>query len=181
MTNNSSNGILYIGRSKIVKIKHCSTNLGRTDAAMRLTDIIEQILQDQLAQGSGEVQISRNDLAQQVGCVPSQINYVIQTRFTTERGYIVESRRGGGGFIKIQRIDIPSSEYIMHVINSVGDTLDLDSSSALIGNMYEYELISERELRIILAALSNKSLPFPKHICDGLRAEIFKNILANLI
>lgn len=134
-----------------------------------------------LAEGSGEAQINRNDLAQKIGCVPSQINYVIQTRFTTERGYIVESRRGGGGFVRIQRVDVPNSEYIMHVINSIGDSLDFDSAVALTGNMQEYGLISEREQKIIIVALSDRSLPFPKHICDGLRAEIFKNVLANLV
>ena len=148
---------------------------------MILSDIIEQILHEQLAKGSGEAQISRNDLAQQVGCVPSQINYVIQTRFTTERGYIVESRRGGGGFVRIQRVDITDGEYLMHVINSVGNALDFDSAVALTGNMHEYAQISERELKIILAAISAKSLPFPKNVGDRIRAEIFKNILVNLI
>lgn len=148
---------------------------------MILSDIIEQILQEQLAKGSGETHINRNDLAQQVGCVPSQINYVIQTRFTTERGYIVESRRGGGGFVRIQRVEIPNGEYLMHVVNSIGDALDFDSAVALTGNMHEYGQISERELKVILAAISSRSLPFPKNVSDRIRAEIFKNILVNLI
>ena len=148
---------------------------------MKLSDGIEQFIIKLLEEKRGEVLIGRNDLAQYFGCVPSQINYVISTRFTTERGYIVESRRGGGGFVRISRISVPESEYIMHVINSIGNTLDFSSAKAIASNMYEYGRITECELKIMLAAISNKSLPFPRNACDTIRAVIFKNMLANLI
>lgn len=148
---------------------------------MKLSDGIEKFIIKLLEEESGEVEIGRNDLAQYFGCVPSQINYVISTRFTTERGYIVESRRGGGGFVRISRISVPENEYIMHVINSIGNMIDFQSAKAIASNMYEYGHITERELKIILAAISNKSLPFPRNVCDTIRAVIFKNMLANLI
>ena len=148
---------------------------------MKLSDGIEKFIIKLLEDKSGEVEIGRNDLAQYFGCVPSQINYVISTRFTTERGYIVESRRGGGGFVRISRVSVPENEYIMHVINSIGDVLDFESARVIASNMFEYGRITERELKIILAAVSNKSLPFPRAICDTVRAAVFKNMLANLI
>jgi len=148
---------------------------------MKLSDGIERFIIKLLEDQSGEVEIGRNDLAQYFGCVPSQINYVISTRFTTERGYIVESRRGGGGFVRISKVSVPGSEYIMHVINTIGDVLDFDSARVIASNMFEYGHISERELKIMLAAVSNKSLPFPRAICDTVRASVFKNMLANLI
>lgn len=148
---------------------------------MKLSDGIEKFIIKMLEDRSGEVEIGRNDLAQYFGCVPSQINYVISTRFTTERGYIVESRRGGGGFVRISKIAVSGNEYIMHVINSIGDMLDFQSAKAIASNMYEYGHITERELKVILAAVSNKSLPFQRPVCDNIRAIIFKNMLANLM
>ena len=148
---------------------------------MKLSDGIERFIIKLLEDQSGEIEIGRNDLAQYFGCVPSQINYVISTRFTTERGYIVESRRGGGGFVRISKVSVPENEYIMHVINSIGDVLDFESARVIASNMFEYGHITKRELKMILAAVSNKSLPFPRSICDTVRATIFKNMLANLI
>ena len=147
---------------------------------MKISDGIERFIIDMLNRESGAVEIGRNELAQTFGCVPSQINYVIRTRFTTERGYMVESRRGGGGYVRIARIEIPKDTYFMHVINSIGDELDSESAKAIALNIYEAELISERECKLLLSASANSSIPLPKPMCDTLRALIFKNMLANL-
>lgn len=125
---------------------------------MRLSDGIEKFLIDLVMEGDGEAEIQRNTLAGHFGCVPSQINYVIQTRFTAERGYVVESRRGGGGYIKITRKIIPSDNYKMHIVNSIGNSIDFETTKVFIGNMVDYDKITEREAQIMLAALSDNAL-----------------------
>lgn len=148
---------------------------------MYLSNSIEEFLNALLRDMGGSVEIKRNELAEKLGCVPSQINYVIQTRFTKERGYSVESRRGGGGFIRITKLKIPSHEYIMHIINSIGPSLDFPTARALVSNLLGYERITEREAKLILAALSDSSLPFSTAVKNQERSSIMKNILINLI
>ena len=88
---------------------------------MRLSDIIADEINRMLDEsGDGSAEIKRNELASHIGCVPSQINYVISSRFVPEQGYIVESRRGGGGFIKITRVHLDKSSAIMHIVNIIG-------------------------------------------------------------
>ena len=87
---------------------------------MRMSDMIEEFIKD-LFEDEDIVEIQRNDLANQFNCVPSQINYVISTRFTPDHGYYVESQRGGGGYIKITKAKITKSDYLMHLITSLGD------------------------------------------------------------
>ena len=147
---------------------------------MKLSDGIEQFILELLKEQSGTAEIGRNELAQSFGCVPSQINYVIRTRFNAERGYIVESRRGGGGYVKIARVKISPDNYFMHVINSIGNSIDCQTAYAIIRNTFENGLISEREKKLMLATVSNSSLPINKPACDNLRAIILKNIFASL-
>lgn len=87
---------------------------------MNITDLIVQQINQMLEQDGGTIKIQRNELANKIGCVPSQINYVITNRFTVEQGYLVESRRGGGGFIQIMKINASNRETIFHIINSIG-------------------------------------------------------------
>ena len=91
---------------------------------MGMSDLIAGFIQSALDDANGVLELQRSDLAQQFGCVPSQINYVMSTRFSPERGYIVESRRGGGGYIRITRVRVDRQTLLMHVINSIGDTLE---------------------------------------------------------
>ena len=147
---------------------------------MKISDGIERFIIDLINSQSGAAEIGRNELAQSFGCVPSQINYVIQTRFTTERGYVVESRRGGGGFVRISRIEISDDNYFMHIINSIGDELDAETARAILLNIYENGRINNKEMKLVLSAVSNKSIPLRKPICDRLRALIFKNMIASL-
>lgn len=97
---------------------------------MGTSDMIARFIQAELEEANGVLELQRSDLAQRFGCVPSQINYVMSTRFSPEHGYIVESRRGGGGYIRITRVQVDRHTLLMHVINSVGDTLDLASARA---------------------------------------------------
>lgn len=147
---------------------------------MKISDIIEQFLLELIQDSEGEVEIKRNELAGHFNCVPSQINYVISTRFTAENGYIVESRRGGGGSIKIRRIPMTPGNYMMHVINSVGDRMNQLTVQIFIKNFYENGHITLREAELMLAALSDNSLPIPQPAKDRLRATIFKNMLTKL-
>ena len=91
---------------------------------MRMSDLVAKYITEMLDEQNGSAEIQRNELAGNLGCVPSQINYVITSRFTPEQGYIVESRRGGGGYIRISRVSMDRGTAIMHIINSVGNSLD---------------------------------------------------------
>lgn len=144
-----------------------------------MTDVIEQMLMELLAEGGGMAQIQRNTLAGKLNCVPSQINYVIQTRFTPERGYLIESRRGGGGGVKIVRV-APEGNQLMHVLNSVGAELDYDTARIFTQNLLDYEFITAREAKLILGALRDNALPLPSPARNQLRASIFKNMLLAL-
>ncbi len=147
---------------------------------MNLSNAIARMISDMLEE-KNEIEIQRNILAQDLGCVPSQINYVLSSRFTPERGYMVESRRGGGGFIKITRIVYDDDTLIPRIISSVGDRLDTDTAQAHIMNLLYREIISKPQAKLILAAASDapyRSLPAP--IRDTVRADIFKQMLLSV-
>ena len=147
---------------------------------MKLSNIIEEFIKEMLAENR-EIELQRNELANRFNCVPSQINYVISTRFSPERGYSVESRRGGGGYIKITRTAPENENYILHIINSVGDSISAASSTAILETLYNYGLITHNEAKIIMAALSDSSLIISRPQRDTIRAKMLKNILVNLV
>lgn len=165
-----------------VKVKESQNQLKVKDMA-RLSDIIEAFIKQLIDDTNGAIEIQRNELANQFNCVPSQINYVIDTRFTTERGYYVESRRGGGGHIRIKRVNISRpGNYLMHIITSMGNTISQQSAEAFINNFVDYNVMSEKEGFILKAAVSDKVLgtvPLPDR--DSLRAAILKNMLMSLM
>jgi len=149
----------------------------------RLTDVIESFIKEIINETGGEAEIQRNALASHFNCVPSQINYVIGTRFTTEHGYFVESRRGGGGHIKIKRISVnkPYNRF-MHLILSIGDSITEHAASAHINNFVDYKLITPREGIIMKAAIGSKALQDSEiGNTDAIRAGILKNMLMRLI
>lgn len=147
---------------------------------MRLSDLIEAFLKDMLNE-EDIIEIQRNELAERFNCVPSQINYVIATRFNPNQGYYVESKRGGGGNIRIKKVNITKSDYFMHIINSVGDKISMNEVSIFLNNFLMYELITEEQAKLIKIVTSDNVLNVPSQYKDGLRANIFKNILVNLI
>ncbi len=149
---------------------------------MRMSDIVARHILDMLEEADGNAEIRRNELASILGCVPSQINYVITSRFTPEQGYIVESRRGGGGYIRITRINTTPQDAIMHIINSIGKRLDKITAEVMINNMFERSIINEETARLMLSALSERVfLDIPQQYRDFLRASIFKNMLLTLV
>ena len=136
----------------------------------------------ELEEANGVLELQRSDLAQRFGCVPSQINYVMSTRFSPEHGYIVESRRGGGGYIRITRVQVDRHTLLMHVINSVGDTLDLASARAILSNLVQSQAVERNVAQTLLWAVSDNSLrSVPKDRRDDLRANIFKQVLIHLV
>lgn len=127
------------------------------------------------------VEFGRNDLAQYFNCVPSQINYVIATRFNPEKGYYVESRRGGGGNIRIRRVNISKDKYLMHIINSMEADISQHEAEILINNLREYDVLSNSEAKLLMVATNDKVLNLPKEYRDHVRTRILKNVLVNLI
>ncbi len=147
---------------------------------MNLSDVITQALLETLEHSNGSIQIQRNEFANQIGCVPSQINYVITSRFTPEQGYIVESKRGGGGYIRIIKIKPEPYNMLMHVVNSIGGSIDENSSRIILQNLCCDKLLTEKEGKIILSAITShvlKQVPPDKR--DRVRASILKSTLLN--
>ena len=147
---------------------------------MRISDIIEDFIKEMLEDEESAV-IQRNDLAEHFNCVPSQINYVISTRFTPIQGYYVESQRGGGGYIKIQKVNLTKSDYLMHIITSIGNKISAKEVDIFVNNFLDYEVIDEKIAKLIKSATNDKVLNIAKNDKDGLRAKIFKNMLINLV
>ena len=150
---------------------------------MRLSDAIEQFIKTMLTQDVPEVELKRNELAEYFGCAPSQINYVLSTRFTPDHGYIIESRRGGGGYIRIFRMQQDSREQILYMLNErIGDSIDALSASHLISQLQEREFISPKEAALMNAAISSQalSLPLSAEMKNALRAKILKSMLLDV-
>ena len=146
---------------------------------MGISDLIASFLQESLeAADNGVLEVQRNDLAQRFNCVPSQINYVMSTRFSPERGYIVESRRGGNGYIRITRVQVDRQTLMMHVINTLGERVDLPSARAILSNLVHTGALSEETARLLLAAVGDKALAaVPREYRDAIRADIMKQVL----
>ena len=148
---------------------------------MRMSDLVAQYIMQMLDEQNGSAEIQRNELAGNLGCVPSQINYVITSRFTPEQGYIVESRRGGGGYIRISRVKMDRGTAMMHIINSVGSSLDKATAEAMLNNMLQRNMLEMQSAKLIAAALSDRTLSqVEQDKRDTVRADLFKNMLLTI-
>lgn len=144
--------------------------------------MVANYITEMLDNDDGIAEIQRNELANVIGCVPSQINYVLSSRFTQEQGYIVESRRGGGGYIKITRISMDCDTFLMHLINSIGSTLDERSAAAIIDNLQSANYLEPISAKIMKLAISSKVYTdIPNERRNNVRASIFKNMLLALL
>ena len=144
---------------------------------MGISDVIAQFI-NQLLEEDSTAEVQRSELASRFNCVPSQINYVISTRFSPERGYVVESRRGGGGYIRIRRVQTDPQLLIMHTVNAVGDAVDYDTAGALISNCVSAGVLSRQTACLMLAALGDQALrPVSPPGRDVVRASVLKQML----
>ncbi len=149
---------------------------------MGMSDRIEAFIMELLkAEAPNEwLNLKRNELAEIFKCAPSQINYVMSTRFNKERGYIVESRRGGGGYVRIKRINLEKEDLIPFMLRSAGESLSIDDASAHAARLLRAELIDDRTAALMRGALADSALPIGQPDRDRVRANIFKNMLAAL-
>lgn len=150
---------------------------------MRMSDLITQEILRLLNNSKMNIaEIQRNELANTIGCAPSQINYVLSSRFTPEHGYIIESRRGGGGYIRIKRVVLSQSSALMHIVNSIGETIDPMTTRIVIENCLESELVDSKTARLMAAAVSGNAMQsVPVEFRDYLRASVLKHMLLSLI
>ncbi|AEA00444.1 MULTISPECIES: CtsR family transcriptional regulator [Aerococcus] len=144
-----------------------------------MSDIIEAYLKEVL-QDTERVEIRRSEIADRFECVPSQINYVINTRFTPKQGYQVESKRGGGGYIRIMKLNIiDDADYIDNMISLVGNDISLRDAVSILTNLMKNELLSESEAAIMHSAIDKQVMSNFKSP-DRVRAVILRNMLEHL-
>ncbi|WP_093989378.1 CtsR family transcriptional regulator [Massiliimalia timonensis] len=143
-----------------------------------MTDLIAAQINEMLRQSGGTVKIQRNELAGKIGCVPSQINYVITNRYTLENGYLVESRRGGGGFIQIVKLDYDNKETIFHLINSIGSEIDETSARVILENLTSDKILTTGQYKLILAAMSDQNF---KGLSDPAKRTIRANLMKMML
>ena len=149
---------------------------------MRLSDTIESFIKTMMTQEEPEVELKRNELAEYFGCAPSQINYVLATRFTIDDGYVIESRRGGGGYIRIVRVIQSGSKFRYLISERIGDMIGEAEAGKLVGQLEGEGLITACEADIMRAAMSGQALsvPVPDTMKDAVRAKMLKAMLTAL-
>ena len=145
-----------------------------------MSDVIESYLKNVLLSNE-TVEIRRSEIADQFNCVPSQINYVINTRFTIQQGYVVESKRGGGGYIRIMKVNLVDE---MDILNTLGDLippqLSVREANHLLQNLYENELISKREAQMMALMMEKDTFPVSVKNGDEIRSNMMKKLIDNL-
>ena len=149
---------------------------------MGTSDLIANFILGMLEDEGGSAELQRSNLAEKFRCVPSQINYVISTRFSPEHGYLVESRRGGNGYIRITRVQATPKALIMHTVNAVGDAISPRTAAAFLSNLLDADAVDERTATLILTAVSDNALrPIAPEHRDIVRASIFKQLLVAVL
>ena len=150
---------------------------------MRLSDSIESFIKAMLNDESAEVELKRNELAEYFRCAPSQINYVLATRFSPDHGYLTESRRGGGGYIRIVRVVQSGSQRLMYLVNErIGDSLTAEECIRLISQLKEAEIVTADEASLMAAAVNSRamSVPLTDELKNAMRARIMKSMLMTI-
>ena len=150
---------------------------------MRLSDSIEHFIKTMMSEESTEVELKRNELAEYFGCAPSQINYVLATRFSPDHGYLTESRRGGGGYIRIVRVVESGSQRLMYLVNErIGDSLGEEECLRLISQLKEQRIVTADEAALMASAVSTRglSVPVPDSLKNAMRAKMMKSMLMTI-
>lgn len=145
-----------------------------------MSDIIEAYLKKVLGQDE-QVEIRRSEMADRFNCVPSQINYVINTRFTVQQGYLVESKRGGGGYIRIIKVKLlDEAEMLDMMIDIIGKKISQKNAYSIIERLFESEMLTKREANIMLAVMEKSLLNSSGADENELRARLLIAFLNNL-
>ncbi|MBR0463814.1 MAG: CtsR family transcriptional regulator [Clostridia bacterium] len=143
----------------------------------QLSDNIEKFIKDLMEEGT-QVELRRNELAQHFGCAPSQINYVLATRFSINHGYVIESRRGGGGYVRIVRMCQRNEDNLLSVLmNQIGGEIDEESAVAIIKHLLDLQLVTRNEALIMRSAMQQDALALPVSAKNVLRASVLKSML----
>lgn len=148
----------------------------------KISNTIEEYIRQLLNEANGQVEIQRNMLAEQFECAPSQINYVLTTRFTPYKGYYVDSRRGGGGYIRIVKVKIEEGKDALRMFQEeVGDTITKNRADDILEALEEADLITKDELKLLKIVLSDRSLNIAQEYRNNLRANILQNLILGIL
>ena len=146
-----------------------------------ISDIIEAYLKEILGD-SAQIEIRRSEIANHFDVVPSQINYVIKTRFTIQNGYLVKSKRGGGGYIRIERVNLLDNVDVLNsLIQTIGDSIRERDAFAIVQTLYDEKVITQREGDLMLVALAKQTLDVGDTDIEArLRARVLISLLNRL-
>lgn len=148
------------------------------DYMAKLSNSIEEFLNLLLEEADGNLEIQRSKISDKFNCAPSQINYVLTTRFTPYKGYYVESRRGGGGYIRIVRVEIKNKSRMEKIFKEeIGDSLTKGKADQIIDELVHLEYLTQREGELIKVLVNDRSLNKANENKNELRADILKNIM----
>ncbi len=169
-------------RYNINKVKESQSQEKGEGLMRNISDVIEEYLKKVLhVSNDNVVEIKRNEIAEKFQCVPSQINYVINTRFTIEKGYIVESKRGGGGYIRIIKVEMENhAELIDQMLELIPNRISQSTADKIVERLLEEKVITPREARLITSAIDRNILFVELPIRDELRSKILKAMLRTL-
>lgn len=147
-----------------------------------ISDIIEQYLKSILTKSDEDlIEIKRSEIAKRFQCVPSQINYVISTRFTVEQGYVVESKRGGGGYIRIIKVrPHDQADLMKQLTDFIGESINQTNAENIINRLYEEEALTKREARLMFSVMERTLFPIAANYRDMIRANLLKAMLDTL-
>lgn len=143
----------------------------------QLSDAIERFIKE-LMEEDAQIEVRRNELAQHFGCAPSQINYVLATRFSVDHGYLIESRRGGGGYIRIFRMQERAPETLLSsLLSRIGNSIPEDGAVAIIAHLLDIGIVTAREAKLMRAAVGRNALALPVSAKDVLRASVLSSLV----
>lgn len=146
-----------------------------------LSDSIEEFIKTLLEDENREIELRRNELAEHFGCAPSQINYVLATRFTPDHGYVIESRRGGGGYIRIVRMASTSREELLQSLyQRIGTSISASDAARIVEHLKIERIVTPDEASLMLAALSPQAVPLPLSMKDALCAGTLRSMILTL-
>lgn len=150
------------------------------DKMQSVSDVIENFILSTLADDDA-VELSRNDLAKYFSCVPSQINYVLNTRFTLNKGFVIESARGGAGFVKVIRVDLSGNDYLKSLLELCDKPMSVVEANQILDNLTNKKYLDENENNLLKRAISAKSLNNPLNMDNIIRTNILKEIIIELM